>query len=420
METNVKNLLAVSWCMPPLLFPRSVQVSRTLKSLSIYGWDSTILCSDPRESENINTLNMDTSLAEFYGSSYRAVQVPTDRYQPLDALSSQWLKSALNVAKEQISTGKYAALLTFAQPWVDHLVGLEVRKFSRIPWLAHFSDPWVDSPYYSAVGKQQLDGWRKLERSIIQNADAILFTNPQAAELVMRKYPAEWKSKSHVIPHAYDEDLAHPVKPTRTGKRLRLVYTGDFYGVRSPLWFLQALNTLSQTMPLQNVLEVHFVGRIHPEFQKASSNLGLDDIVFFQEQQPYFESLKIASLADVLLLIDAPNKDPNPFLPSKLVDYLMLKKPILGLTPRVGASADLLNLLECPVVDPDDVSAIAAALVDLIHQWQAGTLSVSSAYLEHASAYGIHEVGRLTDSILSEVIASYSKPSWWQRLFRHT
>ena len=62
----------------------------------------------------------------------------------------------------------------------------------------------------------------------------------------------------------------------------------------------------------------------------------------------------------MLLVIDAP-ADDSLFLPSKLIDYLPLGKPILGLTPLRGASADLIRRLGYPVVAPDDEAAIAAA-----------------------------------------------------------
>ena len=46
----------------------------------------------------------------------------------------------------------------------------------------------------------------------------------------------------------------------------------------------------------------------------------------------------------MLLVIDAP-ADESLFLPSKLIDYLPARKPILGLTPARGASADLIRAL---------------------------------------------------------------------------
>ena len=51
----------------------------------------------------------------------------------------------------------------------------------------------------------------------------------------------------------------------------------------------------------------------------------------------------MAADADVLLVIDAPSRGPSPFLPSKLIDYLPLRKPILGSHAGDGATAGLLR-----------------------------------------------------------------------------
>ncbi|GMA50015.1 hypothetical protein GCM10025857_13720 [Alicyclobacillus contaminans] len=54
----------------------------------------------------------------------------------------------------------------------------------------------------------------------------------------------------------------------------------------------------------------------------------------------YFESLNLMTKSDVLLLIDAPSKTGiNPFLASKLVDYLGAGKRILGITDEKGTAA---------------------------------------------------------------------------------
>ena len=39
------------------------------------------------------------------------------------------------------------ATVSFAQPWTNHLVGMRLHRDSGLPWVAHFSDPWIDSPY---------------------------------------------------------------------------------------------------------------------------------------------------------------------------------------------------------------------------------------------------------------------------------
>jgi glycosyltransferase involved in cell wall biosynthesis len=403
MATSMKVLLAISWAMPPMLFPRSVQVSRTLMALSRRGWEVTVVCGDPQ-----STPYIDPSLEKLYGDCYKTIPVMNVEAADIspDLLMLQWLKPAVSGIRTLLDAGKrFSALLTFAQPWVDHLIGLEVQKIAKMPWIAHFSDPWVDGLYYADIGRKLLQSWRKMEKDVIHQSDGIVFTNSQTVDLVMRKYPPAWKEKVRVIPHGYDASLAKSMGPSPvSGSRLRLVYTGDLYGKRTPRGLFQALSSLSQRMSLQDQIEIVFVGRTSPEHQQLASELGLTDIVTFHDQVPYTQSLEAAAAADVLVVIDAPSSTPSPFLPSKLVDYLMFKKPILGLTPQDGASADLLRRLGCPVVAPDDPMAIAEALSSLLESWRDGNLTGSPDYEEIAQSYEIQRVGRLFEEALIQVI----------------
>lgn len=99
-----------------------------------------------------------------------------------------------------------------------------------------------------------------------------------------------------------------------------------------------------------------------------------------------------AATADVLLVIDA-DSDGSLFLPSKLIEYLPFRRPILGLTPVPGPSADLIRELGYQVVAPGDLPAIAATLRDLLQAHAAGRLVPS---LQHDSVTDRFSVARTT------------------------
>jgi glycosyltransferase involved in cell wall biosynthesis len=231
-----------------------------------------------------------------------------------------------------------------------------------------------------------------LEASVVEAATALVFVNRQTADCVMSKYPAEWRQKVHVVPHGFDAEIAadadQPAGPA-SDNRLHLVYTGRFYdNVRTPDALLHALSTLATRRPLANEIAVTFVGSVGASHRRLTSRLGLDAIVGFTGRVPFAESARSAASADVLLLIDAP-ADENLFLPSKLIDYLPARKPILALTPPCGASADLVRALGYPVVAPDDESGIVAALEALLAAKREGRLARSAAHDEAAKRYDI-------------------------------
>jgi glycosyltransferase involved in cell wall biosynthesis len=412
-----RRLLAISWDMPPLSGPRAVQVSRTLKQLVSIGWESSVVCFGPRS----RRYNQDRELASRLRAPDGVTLVPVPSLEerllfralwrvlpPLKLLPDEkwvWIGAASRTARRLAAEQRFDVLVSFAQPWSDHLVGLRVHRATGLPWVAHFSDPWTDSPYVRGRAWQRRL-WARMEADVVRHADALVFVNAQTAERVMRKYREELRRKSHVVPHGFDGDIAphaaakHPTP--RTDGRVHLVYTGRFYdGIRTPESLLRALATLARRRPLESELSLTLVGTPVGAHQRLASSLRLEHVVEFTGRLSFAESARIAAGADVLLLIDAPSDD-SLFLPSKLVDYLPLCKPILGLTPVHGASADLLRSLEYPIVSPDDEPSIVAAIESLIVAKSQGRLGVSGRHAEVAQAYDIRRTTEAFAAILHQ------------------
>jgi hypothetical protein len=123
--------------------------------------------------------------------------------------------------------------------------------------------------------------------------------------------------------------------------------------------------------------------------------------VRFQDKVPSSGAQSIAASSDVLLVVDAPTDGPSPFLPSKLVDYLAFRKPILGITPHDGASASLLKRIGGSIAAPDDEAGIRIVLRDLLRRWREGELAVGADFDRVAAEYDIHR----TTATLSGVLA---------------
>jgi len=314
---------------------------------------------------------------------------------------------ATHAAVSAAASGEYAGLVSFAQPWSDHLVGLRVHRETGLPWVAHFSDPWADSPYATP---HQRAIWRRMEEDVVREAAAVVFVTSETVELVMAKYPDEWRRKAFVVPHGFEAGLhtAAPPRETERPRPMRIVHTGRFYaGVRTPLALLQALARLRSSQSFKGALELSFVGPHTEEYASEARALGVSDLVSFVGRVSTAEAATRAADADVLLVIDAPSRGPSPFLPSKLIDYLPLRKPILGVTPETGATAQLLRRLGGVVAPPDDIAAIEQALVDLVGRWRSGTLGVGPAFDSVAAEF---EISRTTARLHDVLIHAFDQP----------
>ena len=410
-----RNLLAVSWAMPPLLLPRALQISRLLKQGSQLGWSTTVVTVDPASLGK--SVPLDADLERPYAEHYTTVRVtswertllhrvvfrvaPFLKHMPDE--KQVWVPPAYHAARKLLSKQKFDALISFAQPWSSHLVALRLHRKTGIPWIAHFSDPWTAgthtalSPWAAWLAKR----W---EAQIVREATHLVFVTPEALDATMARFPAELKKKASVVPHGYDTSVMNRIEMTSTPrKELRVVHAGHFYGARSPETFLKALSELNQSTPLAGVLRIRFIGYVPPDFLEKAKRLGLGGCVDALGPQSYLRALQELQQADVLLLIEAA-APTNLYFPSKLVDYLLFKKPILGLTPAKGSSADLLKQLQCPVVDPDNTEGIRNALARLIEQKQAGSLTVSADFSRIAQTFDIQNTAKQFEDILKDVL----------------
>ena len=181
------------------------------------------------------------------------------------------------------------------------------------------------------------------------------------------------------------------------------IQAGRFYeGRRTPEVFLAALAAIHRTHSLEGRLSVEFVGGGMAAHESRARMLGLQRVASFTGRVDPAGARARAAAADVLLIIDAPSDGPSLFLPSKLVDYLPLRKPILALTPRLGPSADLVNALGYAVIDPADEPGIAAAIENLLAAHAAEPLVPSPQHDQVSQAYDIRETTRSFARILDE------------------
>jgi glycosyltransferase involved in cell wall biosynthesis len=424
-----RRLVAVSWSMPPALFPRSIQIGRLLKGLHRIGWTSTVVTLDEKSRDQGDP--MDPALVDLY-SPYYATEPIAARPNPdgrlpaslkwrlgnLPPVDAHWTIDAAAAARRVVERDGADVLVTFAQPWRDNFVGLAYGR-PRLPWVAHFSDPWVDSLYYRDMLGADRDRDLRCEAAIVKHATLVVFTNRFSADLVMRKYPAPWRAKARVVEHATDVDLLPIVeqmpatRPAGKGP-LRLAYVGTLLAARRTVDdLLTALARLDARIGIRGRIELALIGSGSgaKDARQRVSETGLDPIVSFLPQVMYLESLAAMRDSDVLVLVDARART-NVFLPSKLVDYLMAERPILGITPAEGASAELVRDGGFPLIEPGNVEGIAVAIEELLRRHESGQPRLTAPAAVHRR-YSLDTVAAAFAGVLDEAIAASSWKTRW-------
>ena len=185
----------LSYAFPPQAAPRAVQVARLAKYSSL---PIRVLCAGaagakPAVRAGVEVTSFPDVSPRWWRLAKRLIYLP-DSERPWADRSARAILATDLIARDDV-------LVTFGQPMSDHLAGLAIKRRLGVPWIVHFSDPWSDNPYLNPVSRFRL---RKMERQVIAAADHVMFTSDETIELVMRKYPEQWREKTSVLPHAFE------------------------------------------------------------------------------------------------------------------------------------------------------------------------------------------------------------------------
>jgi glycosyltransferase involved in cell wall biosynthesis len=363
------RILAISFFLPPDLFPQAIQIGRLLASLPA---EIGVVCSAPQTkfaSARLDT-NFDRRFAFHEAIAFRprlsgVAAMLARRFVPfLGRVPDEyrrWIPHAEKAALTKLRTSGFRpdVMVTFGEPMSDHLVGIRLKHRLGLPWIAHFSDPWFDNPFRRFEYLSRHVNMH-LEARVIEAADRLIFTSEETLDLVMRKYLPGWRAKAAVLPHSFDPVL-YPQPGSPTGS-LTVRYLGNFYGHRSPVPLFRALRLLLNQEPATlDGVQFELVGSLPDRMQRHRSFRNLPEgLVRLHGSVSYSHSLALMSTSDLLLVIDGPD-ELSVFLPSKLIDYLGARVPILGIVPP-GTSAKLLARLGAPIADPRKPSDVARAL----------------------------------------------------------
>ncbi len=368
-----RELLAVSFAYPPAASPRAVQVARLFKHLKVR---TTLVCADYDDKDRIDPTLVRAAEAPLA----RCLRVPFARSAPrtlltrvayrfdlplVDKLPDQfgpWKPAVLSAVERFLGEGDYRPdlLVTFGSPMSDHLIGLALKRRLGVPWVAHFSDPWVDNPFLPHDRLTRRIN-RALEGRVLREADRLVFTSEETVELVAAKQGRWLLEKTRVLEHAFEPELFDaPV--VREGTDLVVRYLGDFYGRRSPAPLFEALRRLLAAEPAALAgVRFELVGaKDERQLEEAGLSALPEGLVVSRPTVGYHESLRLMRESDGLLVIDAP-AELSVFLPSKLIDYVGAARPVFGITPR-GTAASLIRRLGGWVADPSDPTTVVQTL----------------------------------------------------------
>ena len=370
------KVLSICYMLPPAMYPQAIQIGRLLYHSKLnHDVITADLDHEPRKLGVYNDFVSRMAQVHYYPEEqllpsilHKVLYYFAPFYGACPDNFKGWAKKvfkAYSARLEQQEVTLPECLVSFGVPMSDHLLAMKLKEKHGIPWVAHFSDPWSDNPFkkHHIISKFVN---RKLEERVVRAADEVIFTSEETKKLVMSKYPD--LSKGVVLGHSYDDTLYPKESPSRSDGKTVIKHIGSLYGYRSPKPLFKALRSLYLQAPdlLDNVC-FEFIGYVAPRMKSNADLKALPEgLVRFTGGVDYPQSLQEMSSSDALLIIDAPAKE-SVFLPSKLIDYVGAKRPIMAITPK-GTSQKLVSKMGFATADPGDDAAIQAMLISFLNQ----------------------------------------------------
>jgi len=245
-----------------------------------------------------------------------------------------WFWPAKKKIKKIIKDNQYDCVISFSPSFINNLLANYVKKeLKNINWISVYGDPFSFSPQMSHNIFKFLN--KKIESIILKKIDYIVVMVDQCKQGFLKEFNFLIPDKVRVIPQPFSEIESSSFGVNWScfgGEFINIVYTGSFYpDIRSPKILLESLVSFKKEYKKEyNKLRFHFFGDYSSVENIFSSYQDLinDKVVILYGKVSRNNCAFACQNADFLLNISNKSKYQ---IPSKLIEYLFYKKPIISL-----------------------------------------------------------------------------------------
>ncbi len=294
-------------------------------------------------------------------------------------LDSQWSWFISASVKGGSIIKKYrpSVLYSTAGPPTTHLAAYILHKIHKIPWMAELHDPLILDDQRPRWHKYYFN--RFVERIICNNASVVVYFTNRALENANRRHPI--KNKAIVVrPGANPPDFKS-VKYRKTG-RIHFGHFGSLDKTRNLGMLVRAIYELRISDPtLKDRIVLDLYGSpLDAVSRKALRQYPLGDSLIEHGRLEYDpetdksgrqQVMEAMKKMDVLVVLHGGEGSVSyEYIPSKLYEYLLTGRPILGLVQSGTELEGFLMENKHVSVDKENVPDVKQAIRAYIDKWE--------------------------------------------------
>ncbi len=257
-----------------------------------------------------------------------------------------WNKFAIKEALEIIKSESIEHVFISSPPHSSQLIGLELKKvIPRLRLVVDLRDPWTDIYYYGDLLHTNIAANidAKLERKVLENADAILVVSNEIKQKFLKKSNLIHEGKVVVIPNGYDETDFEAVAQV-DGSKFVISYVGTISEIYNPEVFFKVMEGVIHSNSNVN-FKINFIGSAPSSIKELAKQYNLTSVCDWIPHVEHSKAIDYMKSSNLLLLVIPDDASAKGILTGKLFEYMGSNVPILAIGPVDGDASKIIN--EC-------------------------------------------------------------------------
>ena len=308
-----------------------------------------------------------------------------------------WVKPSVKYLKKYLEENKVDVIITTGPPHSMHLIGLQLKKMLNVKWIADFRDPWTEIDYFHQLPltKKAIVKHQSLEKEVLTEADAVLVVGD-----TMRRAYHKFNANVITVANGFDEVISN--NEISLDSKFTMTHIGLMNADRNPIMLWEVLSEIvSSNKEFAQDFELKLIGKLDQSVEKDISKFNLKNNVCVIDYVQHNEVVKYQKKSQVLLLIVNNVPSAKGILTGKIFEYLMAKRPIIGIAPVDGDLAEIINKTNSGVVVGfNEKKELKKTILELYSKFKNGNLNIDSTNI---SQYHRKELTKRVSKIINSI-----------------